>query len=158
VTENTEKRSAEIPISQSFRQTCEHANTVTVPETGQSFCQTCGLLIPDRPIEIGSRLIPPSEFLQRAAAKYQELRLEELRIQTQKNTILVSIAKVQDRKCVWPGCDAAAMPRGKWCPIHKHEHEREGARERQRCRRRSLEAIPRSGSSPPGTQQVIGTI
>jgi hypothetical protein len=78
------------------------------------------------------------EFLQRAAEKYLQLRLEEPRIQAEKNMIVVSIAKVQDTACIWPECEATPLPRSKWCSTHKHEHQKVGSRERQRQRRAKL--------------------
>jgi hypothetical protein len=114
---------------------CEHAS-VTDPETGESFCQNCGLLLPDRPVPIGSRLVPPEEFLRRLTIKCKELDLEILLKQQRKHQLLSVAAKVQDTRYRWPGCQAPPILRSKWCPMHYHEHAKELARERQRRHRR----------------------
>jgi len=114
---------------------CEHASTVTDPETGQSFCQKCGLLLPEGPVQIGSRLVPPEEFLRRLRIKCRELDAEILRSQQLKHQLLSVAAKVQDTRCKSPGCQAPPMLRSKWCPLHRQEHAKEQARERQRRHR-----------------------
>jgi len=74
---------------------------VTDPETDKSFCEFCGLLLPEGPVPIGSRLVPPEEFLRRAAIKCQELDHEILLSQQRKHQLLSVAAKVRDIRCRW---------------------------------------------------------
>jgi hypothetical protein len=118
---------------------CEHASTVTDPETRQTFCERCGLLLPDRPVPIGGRLVPVEEFLRRLTIKCRELDAEILLSQQRKHQLLSLAAGIQDTRCRWPGCQVPPMLRSKWCPLHRWEHAKEQARERQR-RHRQKEA------------------
>jgi hypothetical protein len=113
---------------------CEHAS-VTDPETGESFCQNCGLLLPEGPVPIGSRLVPPEEFMRRLRIKCQELDHEILLSQQKKHQLLSVAMKVRDTRCCWSGCQTAPMLHSKWCPLHRQEHAKEQARERQRRHR-----------------------
>ena len=120
---------------------CDHTNTEPDPETHQNYCTHCGLFVPDRPIKIGDREIPPAAFLRKIEIATKQLDTEILEKQQQKNQLRVAGAKVRDIKCAWPGCEAAPMFHGKWCPDHQHEHRKQLARERQRRHRQAVHGI-----------------
>jgi hypothetical protein len=131
------------PHNQSpFQLECQHANTTTDPESGRRFCSSCGLEIPDRPVTVGGRQIPPHEWLRRSGQRLRkideiQLTVDGIRseLERMRHQGYSAVARVRGIKCAWPACDAPPKPGSKWCPAHKQERIRESAKERQRRKR-----------------------
>ncbi len=118
---------------------CQHARTITDPDTGEVFCENCGSMIPTEAVPIGEREIPATVFLRRVGIKRQKIERQLIHWQTVIRRLDAVDAGVRGVRCAWLGCDAAPMMRGRWCPEHKAEHTRLLAAERQRKRRERIE-------------------
>ena len=112
---------------------CEHGKTLTDSETGQTVCEICGLELIEKPVPIGSHLVPPEEFMRRVRIKCQELDLEILQSQQRKHQLLSAAAKVRDVRCRWLGCEVPPMLRSKWCPIHLASSLRKFRQRKRKC-------------------------
>jgi hypothetical protein len=87
-------------------------------------------------------LIPPVEWLRRAAVEYRKLDaeqkqklLEAKELQAKKDRIISIAGDLQNRKCHWLGCSLKPRLRSKWCEKHGVLHEREMDCNRQRRKR-----------------------
>ena len=85
---------SENPEDPNASQECKHEHTITPdPESGEAFCAKCGLLQEfENPVPIGSRLIPPREFLRRVAANVRMIDSEILWRQQRKHELLSAAA------------------------------------------------------------------
>ncbi len=121
---------------------CQHPEEAreTDAETGRFFCRACGAEVVERSLQMGGRLVPPTELLHRVTIRRRELEQVALKISQELHSLDVTVAQVRDVKCAWPGCQVPPMLRSRWCPQHKQEREKENAKERQRRRRGRKEA------------------
>jgi hypothetical protein len=130
------------PLPPSPNGDCQHRITEN-DEAGRVWCRDkCGIEIPEEPVLVGDRLIPPVEWLRRAALEYRKLDakqkeklLEVKEIQAKKDRIISIAGDLQNRKCHRPGCSLKPHLRSKWCEKHGALHEREMACNRQRRKR-----------------------
>ncbi len=96
-------------------------------------------MIPEKPILIGGRLLPPMVLLRKHTIKRREIERLVIHYQTKLRRLDAVNAKVRGVRCAWLGCEVAPVMRGRWCPEHKAEHTRLSATERQRKRRERIE-------------------
>lgn len=127
-------RVTENPQEANVSQPCNHERTVTDPESGETFCQNCGLLLLESPRTVGIRLVYPKEWLHRATIRLQELDRE-------KHQLLSVVAKVQGTRCRWQDCQAPPILRSRWCPLHHQEHAKDLDKMRQRRHRQKTTAL-----------------
>jgi ribosomal protein S27E len=114
---------------------CGDENRVTDPATGETFCQNCGLLLPEGAVPIGARDVLPVGFMRRLRVACKEIERDSLQHQQKLH---VSAARVLDVHCAWQGCQAAPVLHSKWCPIHRKENGRKLTRERVRRYRKKV--------------------